>query len=125
MMDYDAISREEMARLGATRPFWKFVNFPIVLSGILQKGGVPNKNGDIYAPLCNCEKPERKNPSGACGCNWCIKCDSKISCVAMPIEWETADFSPGSIGVKPMPIKIVLKEKQKETYISPFSGRVV
>lgn len=108
------LSPEEIARLGNTRPFWKFVTFPI---------NVSVAKDIIINPLCNCKKPERKNPSGACGCNWCLNCDSKISCVAPPINWETFPGGIKGIGPKPESIKIEMGKK-KETYISPFTGKV-
>jgi len=102
--------------------------------------------------FCTCEKPDLKRKNGGvCGCNWCLACDGRISCVAplsklrpfetfitFPINVEVAEeviksddtvwlkgIDVDGIGEKPEPLKIYYKEKPKETYISPFTGRVM
>lgn len=83
------LSPEEIERLGFVRPLWNF---------------------------CNCKKPVRKNPSGACGCNECTLCGGKISCVSSITYTHPSDGNYTE--------NIKSNMKSKETYISPFTGKV-
>ena len=138
------ISREAIEKMAKTRPFIDFINFPINVNTMLDEINKPF----IVPKFCSCDKPDLKNSSGACGCNWCNKCDGKITCVrtntytlpkngdytekipigetvGLPVGIEITDYIEVDSETVAFAEKILEKKKSKETYISPFTGRVM
>ncbi len=108
------LGRAEMVKLAKARPFHKFVTFPIkvqIAEEVLKSNGtycLP-EDGD-YTEKVLVGKTIRL-PDGL-----------------KSFEWKVADFSPGSIGTKPEPLKMYVEKAKmegKEKYLSPFSGKWV
>ena len=87
------LSREEIARLGRARPFWDFVNFPLVLSDVT-----------YTFPKDHTEKVDIR-----------------------PLTLEITDYVEldPNILINVEKTLELISEPKKETYISPFTGRVM
>lgn len=97
------ISREEIYRLAKTRPFWKFVSFPINIKTVEK---VMSCNCSFFecGQVCVCGKFR-----SACGHG--VECYD--TCVHKGYYTDKVDTKPKKLKPK------------KETYVSPFTGKTV